>query len=238
MGESATGLVLGGGGFFGAFQAGVYEKLAAFDCVVGASAGALNGWAIAAGMPPEELQRLWLHVASEPRPGPHFPRYWGDGFVDTRGLEEMVRTLVRNWRPKVELGIVVSQGWSCRQVLLRGREVTADTLLASCAVPFLLPGKHLSGRLSLDGGLRDACPLWAARAMGAQTITGVNVWTHLPWWWPRLGRVRTNGDEPITMIEPPERLGPIRRSATANREDVERWIGMGREAAAAVFARQ
>ena len=236
------GLVLSGGGFFCAFQAGAYEALGQFDCIAGVSAGALNGWAIASGMPPAELQKLWLHAAGSVRAGFHFPRYFGDGILDTRNLESMVRALVRDWRPRVDFGVVVSQGWNCRQVLIGNGDVDADVILASCAVPFLLPAKRVNGspsrpRLSFDGGLRDACPLWAARAMGAQEIVGVNVWTHLPKWWPGQG-LRDHPHQPgVTMIEPPHALGAMRASAVANRERVAAWIEAGRHTANAVFAR-
>jgi NTE family protein len=231
------GLVLGGGGFFGAFEAGVYEVTGGeFDCIAGASAGALNGWAVASGMPADELQRLWRRAAESARAGLHRPRYWGDGLLAAGKLEAMVRELVRDWRPRVPLGVVVSRGWSFRQELLTGDDVTADALLASCAVPGLLPGRHLNGALAMDGGLRDACPLWTARAMGAEEIVGVNVWKDLPWWYPR--RERRRGGEGVTMIEPVRRLAPLRRSALAGPEEVDAWIELGRRAARAVFARQ
>src|SRR5258708_31686230 len=57
-----TALILSGGGMFGAWQAGAWSTLAATfrpDLVVGASVGALNGYAIAAGWTPEELFAFW-----------------------------------------------------------------------------------------------------------------------------------------------------------------------------------
>jgi NTE family protein len=231
------GLVLSGGGFFGAFQAGAYESLGNFDCVVGASAGSLNGWAIASGMPPRQLQELWLEAARTARAGLHWPRYLGDGILDTSRLEVMVRSLVRDWRLRVDFGVVVSQGFGCRQVLIRNEAVDADAILASCAVPVLLPAKRIGGRLSVDGGLRDACPLWAAREMGADKIVGVNVWTHLPWWWLHR-KIRGKPAPGVTMIKPAERLGALRRSALASPEEVAAWIELGRRAARDVFARQ
>lgn len=211
--------------------------LGEFDCIVGASAGSLNGWAIASGMPARQLQELWLDAASTARGGMHLPRYFGDGILDTNKLEATVRALVRDWRPRIAFGVVVSQGLDCRQVLLQDKDMDADTILASCAVPFLLPAKRVHGRLSVDGGLRDACPLWAAREMGAEEIVGVNVWTHLPWWWLHR-KVRDAPPAGVTMIEPPERLGPLRRSALATPEEVAAWIALGRRAARTVFARQ
>lgn len=232
------GLVLSGGGFFGAFQAGAYEELGPFDCVVGASAGALNAWAIASGMPPAQLQSLWLTAAAEARTGLHLPHYWGDGILNTKRLERMVEALVSDWRPRVEIGVVVSQGLDCHQVLLTNSQVDANVLLASCAVPFLLPAKRINKHLSFDGGLRDACPVWAARAMGATEIVAVNVWTHLPRWWPRSRRGPNWTGPDSLVIEPPAALGPLRTSATASRAQVETWIASGRHAARAAFARQ
>lgn len=232
-------LLLSGGGFFGAFQAGAHGAMGEFDLVVGASAGALNGYAIASGMPPEELQALWLRAAASARHGLHFPRYWGDGLLDASALETMVRTLVRDWRPRVPFGAVVSQGWRCRQVLVENDAVTADVLLASCAIPFLLPAKPVGGRLSFDGGILDACPVWAARAMGATEIVAVNVWTHLPVWWPGAQRrAARRMDSTVICIEPPAALGPLRSSALASPETVQSWIELGRRTATARFARQ
>ena len=59
---SKTALVLSAGGMFGAYQAGAWRELSACfqpDMVVGTSVGALNGWVIAGGCPPEELIRFW-----------------------------------------------------------------------------------------------------------------------------------------------------------------------------------
>src|ERR1044071_451574 len=59
-------LVLSGGGLFGAWQAGAWSVLADRirpDLIVGASVGSLNGYVIASGGTPEELQSMWLDPA-------------------------------------------------------------------------------------------------------------------------------------------------------------------------------
>ena len=48
---------------YAAWEVGVWKALAPHlqpDVIVGASAGAWNGWAIAGGATPEELEREWL----------------------------------------------------------------------------------------------------------------------------------------------------------------------------------
>lgn len=232
----STAVVLSGGGFFGAFQAGAYEALRGFDLVVGASAGSLNAWAIASGMPPRILQGMWSEAAHAVRTRTRIPRYWGDGILDTTHLESMVRAMVREWKPRTEIGVVVSQGSRFAPVLVKNGAIDADVLLASCAVPFLLPAKRVGGVLSFDGGVREACPVWAAEAMGAGNTVAIDVWTHLPCWWPR--RRGTEHGGAVQRIEPPAALGPVRSSALASPAQVEAWIELGRQAAGAFFARQ
>lgn len=231
-------LVLGGGGLWGAFEAGAYsviEKHFAFDTIVGASAGALNACAIAGGMSGKDLEQLWLSSEPAATLKLHFPRYFLDGFADTTILETTIRDMMRNYQPKKQLGVVVSQGWGLKQVLIT-KNITPDSILASCAIPFVLPAKRLDGVLSVDGGLRDPCPIFAAREMGATEILAVNVWTHLPWWWYGWGREKRQRTGAI--IEPLQRLGPLRTSAIWDTADIERWIAEGRAAARAYFARQ
>jgi len=231
-------LVLGGGGLWGAFEAGAYteiEKRYEFDIVVGASAGALNACAIAGGMNADALVQLWLDSEPAARLKLHCPRYFLDGFADTSTLEATIQNMMHDFAPKKRLGVVISQGWGLEQVLIT-KNITPDTILASCAIPFLLPAKRIDGVLSVDGGLRDPCPIFAAREMGASDILAVNVWTHLPWWWFGWGRAKR--DRNAALIEPVKRLGPMRSSAIWNTANIERWIEEGRAAARSHFARQ
>src|ERR1035441_622902 len=60
-------LVLSAGGMFGAYHAGAWNVLSRRfqpDLVVGTSAGALNGWAIAGGCSPAELLDMWRAPAT------------------------------------------------------------------------------------------------------------------------------------------------------------------------------
>ena len=56
-------LVLSAGGLWAAWEIGAWKVLCETfqpDLIVGTSAGAWNGWAIAAGCSAEELAKLWL----------------------------------------------------------------------------------------------------------------------------------------------------------------------------------
>ena len=72
-----TALILSGGGMFAAWQAGAWQELSKKmpkpEWVIGASAGSLNAWAIAGGLPPEDLIDRWLHLESYSRFHWRFP---------------------------------------------------------------------------------------------------------------------------------------------------------------------
>ena len=224
-------LVLGGGGMFAAFQAGAWRELSRTfqpDAVIGTSAGALNAWMIASGVSGEELCARWLTLAQ--KTGLKWPRYWGDGVLDTTALEALLRQLTVEYRPNVRLGVTVCEGPRLANRVYWDEAVTVEHLLASCAVPGLLAAKRLEGGWSFDGGLRAVCPVWAAEELGAEEIVAVNVWTHLPWWWG-VGRRRAADGPNVRRIEPRERLGPLRQSAVWDRGNIERWIAQGEAAA-------
>src|SRR5690242_8366190 len=71
-----TALVLSAGGMWAAWEVGAWrvvrEKFQP-DLIVGASAGAWNGLAIAGGATPEDLEREWMHesMADVMRVRPH-----------------------------------------------------------------------------------------------------------------------------------------------------------------------
>lgn len=240
-------LVLSGGGMFAAFQAGAWRALAgrfAPDVVIGASAGALNAWMVAGRVDPEELCRLWLTLDERlEAPRWRWPRRWSDGILDATGMERLLRRATAEYRPALGLGVTVCEGWRLRNRVYWDGEVGVEHLLASCAVPGVLPAQRLEGGLSFDGGLRAVCPVWAAEEWGATEIVAIDVWTDiarnahngpawagaLPWWWG-LGRRRAEGAH-VRRIQPPARLGRMREAAVWSRENMERWIAAGEAAA-------
>ena len=99
-----TALVLSAGGMFGAYQAGAWKALASVfqpDIVVGASIGALNGWAIAGGCSTAQLIDLWLELDALSSYRWRFPTNPRHGFIDSRHIEKLIahihRSSVRGW---------------------------------------------------------------------------------------------------------------------------------------------
>src|SRR5215469_14923158 len=94
-------LVLSAGGLWAAWEVGAWKVLwESFrpDLIVGASAGAWIGWAIAGGATPEEIAAEWL----DPRTG-HIMKFGlhATGCLRPEGLCEKARELFERSRPKI-----------------------------------------------------------------------------------------------------------------------------------------
>lgn len=216
---------------FAAYQAGAWKELRGRfipDAVIGASAGALNGWAIASDIDPDELIEHWLTLNLR-------------GMPSGTDILRIAEALEARCRPVRELGVSLTRLLPPRPRLFRNPGLTARHLLASCAVPFHIRPQRIDGRLYIDGGFLGALPLWAVHEMGASRVVALHVMSGLPWWWragarglrklagyPESGRK----DLELVMIAPERLLGGFRDAAVWDRENARRWIGQGRRDAA------
>src|SRR5581483_9876396 len=94
-----TALVLSAGGMYAAWEAGVWKALAPHfqpDLVVGTSAGAWNGWAIAGGATPDDLIREWTNESLQ--------EIWA-GHPDP--LHQKAKELWSRYHPKVPFGLTL-----------------------------------------------------------------------------------------------------------------------------------
>ena len=241
-----TALVLSAGGMFGAYQAGVWRELAASgfqpDMIVGTSVGALNGWAIAGGCPPAELIRAW----TDPLAGAFLqlrrPLARWRGFFDERSFLKGIQEWHSRFRPRIPIGIVLTDLVRLRPRLVQTEEITWRHLAAACAIPLGLPPAWIDGRCYVDGGLLNAMPLWPASEMGASRAVAVNA---LPEWPSRLMRAGVRvvrwirpqtqplGALDAIAIVPAAPLGTLGESVRWNRDASLHWIEQG-----AVDARQ
>jgi NTE family protein len=245
-----TALVLSAGGYFGAYQIGVWKVLARelqIDLVAGASVGALNGWLIAARCPVANLEQRWLdpatasHLTFHPKPGVR------NGFFQSAPLLHNVEELHREYTPVIPFGLVAVELPRLHQRLFRTPQVTPRHLLATCSIPFILPSVKIDGRRYTDGGLLEKLPLWAAVQMGADEIIAIDSLPPVTPWWVHAGTaavrlVRPRRGVPpgvrVTVIAPSEPMGTARDAVIWKRENIERWLAMGERDAARVFALQ
>ena len=164
-----TAFVLGGGGLLGAHEVGMLRALAEAgvrpDLVLGTSIGALNGvmWQ------GEELrqafsEKLFGRAARLVRSGTHL-----------HSLEPLGRLLAQ---------VLPGPGFSdlalpfqCVAASIEGATArwfssgpVVPAVMASCAVPGLLPPVEIDGEHYFDGGLVDSIPVGRALALGASTV--------------------------------------------------------------------
>lgn len=237
--DRKTALVLGGGGMFGAYEAGVWRALAPHwkpDLVVGASIGAVNGWVIAGGCDPEELAGLWQHLEMAGRRKLRFPWPLLDGVVDGREFEAFLKAIHARYTPRTEFALTATRLRGLRPCVFRTPEITWRHLAASCAVPVLLKQYEIGGVRYSDGGLKGAVPVWAAAECGATHIVAVNILPRNTWLRPVQALLRVAGTRqrqapspPCLLIEHAGPLGPLADSFRWQREKIERWIDWGRQ---------
>jgi NTE family protein len=239
MGHRKTALVLSAGGMFGAYQAGAFRAIAEYnppDIVIGASVGALNGWAIAGGCSPGSLAEQWL----DPGTGDAlrlFPNSgWRNGWFNPAPLRLQAETLYGQFRPLMPFALVLVELPWLRTRLVKGPEVRPAHLQATCSIPLFLPSVEINRRRFLDGGLLDKLPIWAALEMGATEIIAIDSLPDVGKWWLRAGaRIvrllrparRCAAEVRLTIISPSEHMGNVSDAVFWKRENIERWIALG-----------
>jgi NTE family protein len=225
-----TALVLSAGGMFAAWEVGVWKVLRTrmeFDMVVGASAGAWNGWAIAGGCSPEELEQEWR----DPRTGflmrLGLHRY---GIMRPEKLHEKARELFERFQPRMPFALTMAELPGLKMRLVRGEDVTWRHLAATASIPLVFPPVQIDGHKYLDGGFpANALPLWAAEEMGATRAVGLMCLNTLPFRILRRfvpAKQNTSALE-VIRIEPGEDLGSLRDAVYWKAGNVKRWIELG-----------
>ncbi len=227
--ESA--LVLSAGGLWAAWEVGAWSVLRERfrpDLIVGASAGAWNGWAIAGGCSPEELTQLWLdpETSGVMRFGLH-----STGFLQGGPLLAKSRELFERFQPRMPFALTtVEIPWlNCH--IVRDGDVTWQHLAATCAIPLAFPAVEIGGRRYVDGGLRGGLPLWAAQELGVTRAVALDV-LNTPGF--RLLRYAMRGKQAgaameVVRLEPSRRLGSLRDAVVWSAANIKRWIAQGEQ---------
>ena len=179
----STAFVFAGGGL-GAIEVGMLRELVASgerpDCVIGASAGAINA-AYFAGRPDADgiamLEALWCRIRQDVMPF---------------SMRSLIAMLLRNRPHLVEadaLRLLLEKNLPYRRIeqaalplhivatdVLSGREVVlsagpvVDAVQASAAIPGVFPSVSIDGMELVDGGVANNTPISVAIALGARRI--------------------------------------------------------------------
>lgn len=185
MVERPVAFVLGGGGVLGAVEVGMLRALfrAGYrpDLVVGTSVGAVNG-ALVAADPVERVTDRLVRLWASPEAG----AVYGDSMA--RQLRRFAaRTHLHSPRPlrrllERELGAArtfaeLAVPFQCCAASIEraaehwfDRGSVVEAVLASSAVPGLLPPAQVGGEHFLDGGIVNSIPVGRAVELGAGTI--------------------------------------------------------------------
>jgi NTE family protein len=184
--SSPVAFVLSGGASLGAIQVGMlralYERDIKPDLVVATSAGSING-AFIAGRPQsletvDELGTIWRAL----RRGQVFPlNPLGGllGFLGSRthlvpdsGLRRLLTDHVKHERLEqlpIPLHVVAVDVVSGEELLLSAGPIV-DALMASAAIPAVLPPVQWGHRKLMDGGVANNTPISHAIELGARQI--------------------------------------------------------------------
>jgi NTE family protein len=203
-----TAFVLGGGGVLGAHEIGMLQALSETgirpDLVVGTSVGAINGAFVAADpvSAAARLGELWQGEAL----GQAFSEtLWGRAVRLARSGThlhsiEPLRHVLENKLPGGDFAdlelpfhcVAASIERASPRWFSSGPVVPA--VLASCAVPGLLPPVEIDGEHYFDGGLVHSIPVGRAVALGASTVYVLHV-----------GRI----ERPLTVPRSPWQVGLV-----------------------------
>ena len=216
-----TALVLSAGGMWAAWEVGAWRVLRERfhpDLIVGASAGAWNGLAIAGGVSPDELAAEWMNARMAAVMSDRPARMY-----------DLARHICSRFPQRSAFALTMVEVPSLRLRIVRENEVEWQHLAASGSIPCVFPPVKVDGRWYVDGGFRGALPLWAAEELGATRAVALNVLNTPLFRMLRrtmFGRTASSALE-VIPIEPSERLGSLYDAVVWNAKNIERWIELG-----------
>jgi NTE family protein len=178
-GELRTAFVLSGGGNYGVSQVGMLRALIERgirpDVVIGASAGALNGAAIATSPTVEKVDLLderWCALEGDRVfPAGAIRRAWNvlrrdDHLIPNHGLEAVIASA----EPaptfaelEIPLRVVTTDLMTGDEIVIVSGPLP-PALLASAAIPGVFPPVHLNGHMLVDGAVVNLVPISHALA--------------------------------------------------------------------------
>jgi NTE family protein len=187
---TGTAFVFGGGGVLGACEAGMLRALLDAgitpDLVVGTSIGAINGAAIADDPTPDAARRLCVVWDDVARAG-----VFGGSLIARLRTLARTRTEVQSSEPLRRMLATTLRAQRIEDLRVRFECVAASieraaehwftagplipAILASAAVPGVLPPVEIDGEHYVDGGIVNSIPVGRAVALGARRVFVLHV---------------------------------------------------------------
>lgn len=171
------GIAFGGGGTRGFAHIGAIrvfqENKIDFDCVAGNSAGAIAGALYAAGIPWQELYDFALNIRDK-NIMPKKPIF---SYMSSEIIEQLADCFLKGVtfselkKPFCAIAVDLERG--TLETLCRGS--VSKALSASCAVPGVFQPVRIGHKTYIDGGTLRSIPTETVRAMGAETVVGINL---------------------------------------------------------------
>ena len=188
-----VGLVLGGGGAKGAAEVGILKVIdkarkygLEIDYIAGTSMGALIGGLYAAGISPDDIERLmltekWLSLYSKDAVGYFSKNYWRapTGLVRDDFLQNKLDSVFSSYDCRffsdtlIPFNCVAVNINDMTEVYLK-EGVLARSIVASMAYPGFLPIQQ-DGMNLIDGGILNNLPVDVARRMGADIVIAIDL---------------------------------------------------------------
>lgn len=160
-------IALGGGGIRGIAHIGVIRCLESYGfkikSIAGTSAGGLIGAAFAAGYTSEEVEE----AVNEFSDHPNFKRQSHDkpSLLGVQGISNLLKKMLGDKLiedfpiPFIATAVSIETGQEI--ILDKGKAI--DAILATIAIPGVLPSQEIGGKILMDGGVLDPIPVRAAR---------------------------------------------------------------------------
>ena len=207
--ERKVAFALGGGGRLGASEVGMlralFERDIVPDLIVGTSIGALNGAAVAvepSAATVDRLEEIWSTLGkSEVFSGTVFSG--AANLVRSRTAlqsNEPLRALIERLLPAKTFADLAVPFQCVAASIERAAEhwffegPLVEAILASCAVPGILPAVEIDGEHFIDGGVVNSIPIARAVELGATEVFVLHV-----------GRI----ERPLTAPRNPWQVGMV-----------------------------
>ena len=205
--EGRTAFVLGGGGNLGAVQIGMlqalFERDITPDVLVGCSVGALNAAAIASQPGLDGVDRLrhvwldpttWQVFSSGKLAGPWLLLKKARSMVTNDRIRRLIETTIRERRfEEFALPLhVVATALHTGHPAWFHQGAVVEPILASAALPAILPPVEIDGEPYIDGAVVDNVPISRAVELGVDRVVVLHV--------GNFARPRANPQRPLDVL--------------------------------------